>query len=85
MVGRHCPFLNRNDERCTAHFRVNRLQHAFERCFGDYDGCSSYREMLAERRVREHQQQLTTLTIGGRHVSQDPSHRSGGSSGIAAH
>ena len=76
MVGRHCPFLNRNDERCTAHFRVNRLQHAFTHCFGDYDACSSYREMLKERRLRE-QEQLTPLTIGGRLDTQDPSHRSG--------
>ena len=84
MVGRHCPFLNRNDERCTAHFRVDRLQHAFVHCFGDYAGCPSYREMLTERRVRE-QQQLTTLTIGGRHVTQNPTHGSDGPAGVAAH
>ena len=67
MVGRHCPFLNRNEARCSAHFVVNQLQHAFVHCFGAYDACSSYREMLEKRLERkgDREQAVIHLTIGG--------------------
>ena len=79
MHGRHCPFLNRNDARCAEHFRVSRLQHAFDHCFNSYANCPSYRQMLDERNGRPCEAPSTacgaslapvvTLTIQGRHAA----------------
>lgn len=48
----HCPFLNRADSRCSNHFSLDRLGHAFDHCFGSYKTCPTYLELLVERRVR---------------------------------
>jgi hypothetical protein len=48
----HCPFLNRADERCSPHFHVDALDHAYAFCFGRYKLCPHYLELLVERRVR---------------------------------
>lgn len=53
--GHHCPFLNRADERCARHFSLDDLGYAFQHCFGHYEACASYRELLGERRVRRAQ------------------------------
>ncbi|HEY8750051.1 MAG TPA: hypothetical protein VIM11_18855 [Tepidisphaeraceae bacterium] len=50
--GNHCPFLNRTDARCSNHFSLDSLGHAFAYCFGKYQQCSMYGELLAERRLR---------------------------------
>ena len=50
----HCPFLNRTDARCSNHFSLDRLGHAFAYCFGQYQGCPVYLELLAERCERMH-------------------------------
>ena len=50
--GEHCPFLNRADDRCSANFSLDHLQHAFHHCFGTYQACPVYYELLAERRER---------------------------------
>ena len=50
--GRHCPFLNRADNRCSEHFSLDQLGHTFDYCFGYYEGCAVYLELLVERRVR---------------------------------
>jgi hypothetical protein len=50
--GMHCPFLNRADSRCSDYFSIERLDHAFGFCFGQYHGCRVYLELLVERRVR---------------------------------
>jgi hypothetical protein len=50
--GEHCPFLNRSDQRCSDCLSLDRLDHAFDFCFGSYKACPVYLEMLAERRVR---------------------------------
>lgn len=47
----HCPFLNRADSRCSEHFSLDRLGHTFDYCFGYYEGCAVYLELLVERRV----------------------------------
>ncbi|HEX8914331.1 MAG TPA: hypothetical protein VF796_18430 [Humisphaera sp.] len=49
---RHCPFLNRSDERCAAHFSLDHLQDAFDHCVTGYVGCPVYRELLLEVRLR---------------------------------
>lgn len=49
---RHCPFLNRSDDRCSSHFSLDHVSDALEQCFGQYGGCGVYRELLAERRER---------------------------------
>ena len=48
----HCPFLNRTDVRCSDHFSLENLGHAFSYCFGQYQQCPVYAELLAERRER---------------------------------
>jgi hypothetical protein len=68
MMDRHCPFLNRDDPRCAAHFRVNHLQNAFDHCAGEYAKCSSYRELLAERIMRRaaaESERRVELSVGG--------------------
>ena len=48
----HCPFLNRSDSRCSSYFSLDRLQHAFEHCFDQYQACPRYQELLKERMDR---------------------------------
>jgi len=48
----HCPFLNRSDYRCSNHFSLDKLDRAFDHCFGEYQSCGTYREMLTERQRR---------------------------------
>ena len=73
MLGRYCPFLNRNEARCAEHFSVNRLQHAFDHCFNEYSNCPSYQAMLNERNDRAGAEvsgtRVVTLTIRGRHAA----------------
>src|SRR4051812_41137503 len=51
-TGKHCPFLNRADARCSDAFSIEKLDHAFEHCFGRYTSCTVYMELLIERRIR---------------------------------
>jgi hypothetical protein len=73
----HCPFLNRADPRCSRHFSLDSLDHAFKYCFDRYKACPVYLELLVERRVRrsmgavlrpEHSDdhEPVQITIGGR-------------------
>ena len=55
----HCPFLNRSDHRCSGHFSMQGMQHAFEHCFDAYKACGVYRELLAERQARRGQAPAT--------------------------
>ena len=48
----HCPFLNRSDARCAENFNIDHLGHAFRFCFGRYKACTTYVELLVERRIR---------------------------------
>jgi len=48
----HCPFLNRTDTRCSDQFSLDNLGHAFAYCFGQYQQCPMYAELLDERRQR---------------------------------
>jgi hypothetical protein len=50
--GEHCPFLNRSDRRCSDCLSLDRIDHAFDYCFGEYKACPVYLELLVERRVR---------------------------------
>lgn len=54
----HCPFLNKSDARCSDHFQLSNLEHAFEYCFDRYQACPVYLERLVERRVRRVEAQL---------------------------
>jgi hypothetical protein len=49
----HCPFLNRSDYRCSNHFSLDKLNRAFDHCFGEYQACPTYLEMLNERQSRQ--------------------------------
>ena len=46
----HCPFLNRPDERCSQHFHLDDLQHAFQYCFDRFESCPVYLDRWVERR-----------------------------------
>jgi hypothetical protein len=48
----HCPFLNKTDNRCEDHFKLDQLGYALRYCFGDHKRCPVYMEMLLERRVK---------------------------------
>jgi hypothetical protein len=50
--GRHCPFLNRSDPRCSEYFSLDHLGHAFTHCFGQYQACPQYQLLLTERQLR---------------------------------
>lgn len=49
----HCPFINRADARCSEHFHLDDLNHAFEYCFGRFKRCAVYGERLGEWRLRK--------------------------------
>jgi len=51
-ASRHCPFLNRADERCASYFNIDGLGHAYRFCFDRYKACPVYIQLLIERRVR---------------------------------
>lgn len=48
-----CPFLNQADSRCGENLCLDALGHAFDYCFGYYEGCALYQELLAERRTNQ--------------------------------
>ena len=56
--GDHCPFLNRSDARCSKNFSLDRLNNTYDYCFGEYAACSTYLELLVERRVRRLQESV---------------------------
>ncbi len=61
----HCPFLNRADSRCANHFSLDKLDRAFDHCFGAYHSCATYMEMLDERKERQaHEGQLVACQSG---------------------
>jgi hypothetical protein len=68
----HCPFLNRADSRCSNHFSLDRLNHAFDHCFDRYKSCPTYLELLVERRVRRAGDAV--LRIPGRSAASEPEH-----------
>jgi len=59
--GNHCPFLNRADRRCSEHFSLDHLQHAFKYCFDRYTTCPMYMELLAERRSRREREGVNNV------------------------
>src|SRR5947209_14563939 len=46
-----CPFINRPGERCSEHFHLDDLNHAFEFCFNRFKRCPVYVERLVEWRL----------------------------------
>jgi len=51
-LGLHCPFLNQTDSRCGEHHNLDQLSFAFHYCFGAYQTCPVYVQLLSERRCR---------------------------------
>jgi hypothetical protein len=50
--GHHCPLLDRpEDDRCSQHFHLDDLQHAFAHCFDRFRACPVYKERRAELRA----------------------------------
>jgi hypothetical protein len=76
----HCPFLNRSDARCAENFNIDHLQHAFKFCFGRYKACTTYVELLVERRIRRSEaaermhaapEAMTTTAAAGNHGNDE--------------
>ena len=59
--GEHCPFLNRADARCAENFCLERLDHALEYCFDQYQLCPTYLDLLLERRARRGEAQVSEV------------------------
>lgn len=49
--GKHCPFLEQDDARCSTHFRLDHIRHAFKYCFGRHSACPLYLQLRVEARV----------------------------------
>jgi hypothetical protein len=62
----HCPFLNRADRRCSDHFSLDHLEHAFEFCFDSYASCPVYLQLLLERQVKR---VSAAIHVAGQQVS----------------
>ncbi len=60
----HCPFLNRADDRCSNNFSLDRLDRAFDHCFGSYARCAVYAELLSERRMLRSSAGRQPMAIG---------------------
>lgn len=43
-----CPFVDRNDNRCTNRFSLGHIDQAFDVCFGSYRACPMYHRLAAE-------------------------------------
>jgi len=73
----HCPFVNRSDTRCAEHFKLSELDHAMEYCFGKYQLCPTYVELLGERQVRRREHPLAVqITVPARQSpTRAPSNR----------
>ncbi|MEM8875669.1 MAG: hypothetical protein AAGD32_15595 [Planctomycetota bacterium] len=59
----HCPFVNRDDKRCSNAFRLNRLSFTYSHCFSDYATCPTYAQLLDERREARAKAAFVTLRV----------------------
>jgi hypothetical protein len=48
----HCPFLNAAEPRCSAHFSLGSLEHAFDYCLGHFTACPLFDAMREQHRSR---------------------------------
>ena len=48
-----CPFLDKSDERCSAHWTFDNLAAALSHCADDYATCPIHKELKAELFARE--------------------------------
>lgn len=79
-----CPFVDRNDNRCTSRFSLGRIDQAFDVCFGSYRACPMYHRITVEvgadvaniaTERREHPRfpsSLITITAHGRALPLRP-------------
>ena len=71
----HCPFLNRSDARCSQIFNLRGLEHAYKFCFGNYETCPRYQQLLSERQGKRsaavHPQVLVQIS----HIARTPRRR----------
>jgi hypothetical protein len=78
----HCPFLNRHDGRCGQYLSLGGgLRHAYRHCFGSYQTCPVYFELLVERQTRRNgirdahpSQPIVSLTIRRAPIACPTSH-----------
>ena len=62
-----CPFIEHGYEACSKNFTLGRLDQACSVCFGSYNSCSMYRQLVSISRT-------TTLdmTIDGQAIKLRP-------------
>lgn len=68
----HCPFLNRQDERCARHLRLGRIGHMMLHCCGAYDECPTYVGLLIERQVKRGMAARPINTLPINTIGDDP-------------
>ena len=66
----HCPFLNRRERRCGQHLSLQGLDYAFDYCFGSYQSCPAYFELLVERQARRGRQNVQALRASASQIVQ---------------
>ncbi|MFH1748008.1 MAG: hypothetical protein ABIG44_13315 [Planctomycetota bacterium] len=54
MKRRPCPYLNRDDGRCSHSLSMSTLPEAFCRCLARPEQCAVYRQLRHEKKVAEH-------------------------------
>ncbi|MFA9479403.1 hypothetical protein ACERK3_14020 [Phycisphaerales bacterium AB-hyl4] len=62
-----CPYLDKDDARCSDRFSLRRLEQAFHVCAnGGHECCSIYHQLLREQQRRESNRLTITITVEGR-------------------
>lgn len=61
-----CPFINRDDPRCSRHLSLSQLDQAFNVCLNSYRDCPTYARLLLERQQRDRLGLRILLTVEGR-------------------
>lgn len=51
---RPCPYLDRNDGRCSRFLSLVHLPEAFCYCLAQPESCSVYRQIRREEKARDH-------------------------------
>jgi len=72
----HCPFINRNDTRCSTRFTLGRIAEAFGVCLNHHETCPTYQRILREQgesiNPGGQRHQYAVLTLKGQSYRRSP-------------
>jgi len=68
--GKHvsCPYVNRDDPRCSSRLSLDRIEQAFDVCFGAFHTCPMYHQIgdeFATAEAAARRRPLITVTAHG--------------------